>query len=162
MLKLKDLESMGTVSFGNADGVTLDNIKTAISDLAAQNQIPIAFYTEDAKEGGLLSSTVTALVAYHPEHRRDYFNMAMILNKQGAFGSVAVYAAGKSKQMNKFYRSDISKGAVGAALMGGGSRAVGAAIGGALGSIGKSKAKLQEEQLYYDIVLELIGTALNE
>lgn len=162
MLKLKDLQEMGNVTFGDAANVTLDNIQTAITDLAKQNGIPVAFYQEDAKDGGLFGSTYTALVAYHPEHRRDYFNMAMIMAKQGNFGNVSVYAAGKSKQMNKFARSDASKAGFGAAIAGGGSFAVGQMIGGALGSIGKSKARLQEEQTYYEIILNIIGAALNE
>lgn len=162
MLKLKGLDSMGTVTFGNAGGVTLESIEAAIADLAAQNQIPLAFYTDEAKEGGLFATAVPVLIAYHPEHRRDYFNMAMILSKQGTFGSVAIYAAGKSKQMNRFYRSDISKGALASALNGGGSYAVGQVIGGFLGSLGKNKTKLQEEQLYYEIVLGLINAALGE
>lgn len=162
MLKLKDLEEMGTVSFGNAQDITLKTIKAAIGDLAERNGVPVAFYFDEAKEGGMLSNVVNTLMVYHPEHRKDYYNMALVLHKQGNFGSVAVFAAGTSKQMNKFYRSEKSKEAVGAALKGGGSGAVGAAIGGALGSLGKNKAKLQEEQLYYEIILELIGTALNE
>lgn len=111
MLKLKELESMGTVTFGGAENVTLDNIKTAISDLAAQNQIPVAFNQDETKEGGMFSSTVPVLVAYHPEHRSDYFNMAIVLSTQGSYGSAAVYAAGKSKQMNKFARSEANKAA---------------------------------------------------
>lgn len=162
MLKLKDLEEMGSVTFGNADNVTLDSIQTAITDLARQSNIPVAFYKEDAKDGGLFGDTYDALVAYHPEHQRDYFNMAMIMTKQGSFGNVAVYAAGKSKQMNKFYRSDLSKAGFGSAITGGGAAAFGQMIGGALGSIGKSKAKLQEEQAYYEIILGIIGSALNE
>lgn len=162
MLKLKDLEEMGSVTFGNAENVTLSNIQDAITDLAKQNGVPVAFYKEDAKDGGLFGESYTALVAYHPEHQRDYFNMAMIMTKQGNFGNVAVYAAGKSKQMNKFARSNNSKAGFAAAVAGGGSYAVGQMIGGALGSIGKSKAKLQEEQAYYEIILGIIGSALNE
>lgn len=162
MLKLKDLQEMGNVSFADAGEVTLDNIETAVTDLAKQNGIPVAFYRTDARDGGIFGNTYTALVAYHPEHRNDYFNMAMILTKSGNFGSVNVYAAGKSKQMNKFARSDNAKAGLGAALAGGGSQAVGFMIGSALGSLGKSKAKLAEEQLFYDSILSIIGAALNE
>ncbi|WP_080797828.1 hypothetical protein [Arabiibacter massiliensis] len=159
MLKLKDLESMGTVTFGGAENVNLDNIKSAISDLASQNQIPIAFYKDEAKAGGMFSDAVPVLVAYHPEHRNDYFNMAIVLSKQGTFGSAAVYAAGKSKQMNKFVRSEANKEARRGQPL---SVKLGNAAVSGLMNMGKSKQKLQEEQMYYEIVLGLIGTALNE
>lgn len=158
MLKLKDLEHMGTVTFGGAEDVTLNNVQLAISDLAEQNQIPVAFYQDDAKEGGMFSDTIPALVVYHPDHRNDYFNMAMILTKQGSFGSVAVYAAGKSKQMNKFARSEAAKAdRRGQSL----SYKLGSAAVSGLMNMGKSKQKLQEEQMYYEIILDIIGTALN-
>lgn len=159
MLKLKDLEQMGTVTFGGAENVTLDNIKQAISDLAAQNQVPVAFYQDEAKEGGMFSDTVPTLVAYHPEHRNDYFNMAMVLSKQGSYGSVSVYAAGKSKQMNKFARSEANKAARRGQSMS--YKLTNAAVSGLM-NMGKSKQKLQDEQMYYEIILDIIGTALNE
>lgn len=159
MIKLKDLEEMGTVTFGDADGVTLKNIQTAVTDLAKQNGVPVAFYTDDAKDGGLFGNTYTALVAYHPEHRHDYFNMAMILTKQGNYGSVAVFAAGKSKQMNKFARSEAAKEMRRGQSM---SFKVGSMVASGLMNMGKNKQKLQEEQMYYEIILGIIGEALND
>lgn len=159
MIKLKDLEQMGDVTFANAENVTLDNIKTAITDLAKQNDVPVAFYTEDAKDGGLFGDTYTALVAYHPEHQRDYFNMAMILTKQGAYGNVTVFAAGKSKQMNKFARSEYNKNARQGQSMS--FKVANAAVSGLM-NMGKSKQKLAEEQMYYEMILNIIGAALND
>jgi len=159
MLKLKELESMGNVTFGNAEGVTYDNIKAAISDLAAQNQVPVAFYQDEAREGGMFSNTVPVLVAYHPEHRSDYYNMAIVLTKQGTYGSVAVYAAGRSKQMDKFARSEANKEIRRGQSL---SYKLGNAAVSGLMNMGKNKQKLQEEQAYYEIILDIIGAALNE
>ncbi|NLQ13030.1 hypothetical protein HGI81_04110 [Olsenella sp. KGMB02461] len=158
MIKLKDLEQMGNVTFGDAGDVTLQNIKEAITDLAQQNGVPVAFYTDDAKDGGLFGNTYTALVAYHPEHRNDYFNMAMLLTKQGNFGTVTVYAAGKSKQMNKFARSETAREMRRGQSM---SYQIGNMISSGLMNMGKSKQKLQEEQAYYEIILNVIDAALN-
>lgn len=159
MIKLKDLEEMGSVTFGDAGDVSLETIKSAVSDLAKQNGVPVAFYTDEAKEGGIFGDTYSALVAYHPEHRNDYFNMAMILTKQGNFGTVSVFAAGKSKQMNKFARSEAAKeGRRGQSM----SFKVGSMVASGIMNMGKSKQKLQEEQAYYEIILNIIGAALNE
>lgn len=159
MINLKNSEEMEKVTFGDAAEVTLETIKGAITDLAQQNGIPVAFYTDEAKDGGLFGDTYAALVAYHPEHRNDYFNMAMILTKQGNFGTVSVHAAGKSKQMNKFARSEAAKEMRQGQSM---SFKVGSMVASGLMNMGKSKQKLQEEQMYYEIVLEIIGAALNE
>ena len=159
MINLKGLENMGTVNFRDGNGITLDNIMAAIKDLATQQAVPVAFYKDEAKEG-LFGSATPCLVMYHPEHRYDYYNMAMVVTRQGNFASVNVYAAGKSKQMNKFARSEANK-----QMRRGKSTSfvIGNMIGDAVfNGIGKSKTKLQEEQLYYEICLDLISTALNE
>lgn len=90
------------------------------------------------------------------------FLAILILAKQGDFDDATAYAAGKSERTDKFDCSDASKVDLGAAIAGGGPFAVGQMIGGALGSIDKSKAKLQEEQTYCEIVLNNIGAAPND
>lgn len=159
MIKLKDLENMGTVNFKDGGDITLENIRAAIKDLAEQQQVPVAFYNDEAKEGGFLGSTYPCLVMYHPEHRYDYYNMAMVITRQGAYASVNVYAAGKSKQMNKFARSEANKEMRRGQSL---SFKIGNAAVSGLMNMGKSKQKLQEEQFYYEICLDLIGTALND
>lgn len=158
MIKLKNLQEADSVSFGGAEEISLDDIKSAISNLAQQNGVPVAFYIDDAKDGGLFGRTYTALVAYHPEHQKDYFHMAMILSKQGNFGTVSVYAAGKSKQMDKFARSEVAKKMRQGQSM---SFKVSNMVTSGLMTMGKSKQKLQEEQAYYGIVLSIIDAALN-
>lgn len=158
MINFKGLENMGTVNFRDGSGITLDNIMAAIKDLAEQQQVPVAFYNDEAKEG-LFGSATPCLVMYHPEHRYDYYNMAMIVSRQGNYASVNAYAAGKSKQMSKFARSEANKEWRRGRSM---SEKIGNAAVSGLMNLGKSKAKLQEEQLYYEICLDLIGSALNE
>ncbi len=159
MIKLDDSEEVGSVDFDNADEVTLTNLKMAILDLAQRNNVPVSFYIEDAKAGGFLGETHSALVAYHPEHRYDYYNIAMILQKRGSRGSISVFTTGTSKQTNKFARSEFNKEWRKGRSM---SQKLGNAAASAVLNAGKSKQKLADEQAYYDILLEIIGVVLND
>lgn len=159
MIKLKDLEVMGTANYKDSEDITFEILRAAIKDLAEKREVPVAFYEDEAKEGGLFGNTHPCLVLYHPEHRYDYYNMAMVVTRQGVYASVNVYAAGKSKQMNKFARSEANKEMRRGQSL---SFKIGNAAVSGLMNMGKNKQKLQEEQLYYEICLDIISDVLSE
>lgn len=167
MIKADELrEYKPQVRFQNGDAITLMTVQEAIKEDAAKFAIPVTFKNEQIKSGGLFnSSTEDCIVMYHPEHEKDYFNFCVRVQHQGVYAIVSVYELGQSKQMDKAYRSDIAKQGVKDYIhskddMATG-QAIGRMIGGALGSIGKSKKKLEEEKNYYQYVATIFNDILS-
>lgn len=169
MIKEKELrEFRPTYKYTDGNAITLQTIQNALEDKANEYQVPIAFYEEQIKFGGMLSSsTVDCIVLYHPEHRNDYYKVAISIKRQGTIAFVSTNEFGESKNMKKLG----ARAGAGAAMkygiknIGGGDKGVpglslvGGAIGGAVGllrSIGGSKAKQEAENYYYGAVLQII------
>lgn len=154
------------IRYQNGEAVTLMTIQTAITEAAANFAIPVAFRNEQVKSGGLFNSTAEdCLVMYHPEHMKDYLQFCIRVQHQGIYAIVSVKRCGQSKQLDKAYRSEIAKQSVKDYVhakddMATG-QAVGRMIGGALGSIGKNKKKLDEEKAYYDYVDTIFDDVLS-
>lgn len=158
MIKADELrEFRPQVRYQNGDGITLWTVQEAIKDCAAKFAIPVAFKNEQVKSGGLFNSSIEdCIVMYHPEHEKDYFRFCIRVHHQGVYAIVSVNELGQSKQMDKAYRSEIAKQGVKDYIhskdeMATG-QAIGRVIGGTLGSLGKSKKKLEEEKTYYQYV----------
>lgn len=164
MLKANELREARQMQYKNGGDVTLEVIQKLLADYAAKMEVPVAFRNEQVKSGGLFNSkTDDCLVVYHPEHAKDYFNFCILIQRQGAYAFVSVSEFGQSKQMDKAYRSELSKQGMKDYIHSKDSyatgQAIGKAIGGALGSIGKSKNKLEAEKMYYqcleDVFIEV-------
>ncbi len=161
MIKVDELrEFRPQVRYQNGEGITLMTVQEAIKDCAMKMGIPVAFRGDQVKSGGLFNSSVEdCLVMYHPEHERDYFKFCIRIRRQGVYAFVDIHEFGESKQMNKAYRSELAKeGAKGYFKAGNEydtGKMLGQAIGGFVGSIGKSKAKLEEEQMYYQCIFDI-------
>lgn len=161
MIKADDLrEFRPQVRYQNGESITLTTVQDAIKDCAMRMGIPVAFTSDQVKSGGLFNSNIDdCLVMYHPEHERDYFRFCIRIRRQGSYAFVDIHEFGTSKQMNKAYRSELAKESVKGYFKAGNEydtgKMIGQAIGGALGSIGKSKAKLEEEQMYYQCVFDI-------
>ena len=154
MIKDKDLrEFRPTVRYQNGNGVTLQTVQEAIKQAAMNFGIPVSFYADQVKSGGLLnSSTEDCLVLFHPEHQNDYFKFCIRVKRQGAYAFVYINDFGQSKQMNKDARADAYReDRRGQSL----SYKMGSMIGQAVTTIGKSKAKLEEEQNYYQCIFDI-------
>lgn len=174
MLKEKDLrEFRPTYRYPNGTGITLQSIQNAIRNKANQYQIPVAFASEKIKSGGMLNSTVEdCLILYHPEHQKDYYNIAISIKRQGTMAFVSANDFGESKNLKKIN----AKSAAGSALKQGwknagkegnwspGMSLVSGAIGGAVGalrSLGGSKGKQEEENNYYGALMQILDEVIS-
>jgi len=165
MIKVDELrEYIPQVRYENGDAISLQAVQRAIEESATKFDIPVAFKNEQVKSGGLFKSSVEdCVIMYHPEHEKDYFNFVIRIQRQGVYAYVVIDEYGQSKQLNKAYRSDLAKQGVkdyfkaDAEDYNAIGRAIGQSIGGALGSIGKSKKKLEEEEKYYQIISEIFA-----
>jgi hypothetical protein len=161
MIKADELrEFRPQVRYQNGEGITLMTVQEAIKDCAMKMGIPVAFRWDQVKSGGLFNSSVEdCLVIYHPEHERDYFKFCIRVRRQGVYAFVDINEFGESKQMNKAYRSELAKEGAKGYLKAGdeyeAGKMAGKVIGGLIGSLGKSKAKLEEEQMYYQCVFDI-------
>ena len=154
MIREKDLREMRpNVRYQNGEGITLQALQNALQDAANDNGIPVAFYEDEVKYGGLIGgSTEPCLVLYHPEHEKDYFKICMRIRRQGNYAFVYVNDFGVSTQLgnagSKEYLKDIMKN-------GTGSEKVGALVGAGIRMLfkgGANKQKLEEEQAWYAVI----------
>lgn len=154
MIKDTELrEFRPTVRYQNGDGITLQTVQEAIKDCAMKMGIPVAFTNDEVKSGGLFnSSTEDCLVMYHPEHERDYFRFCIRVKRQGVYAFVSINDFGQSKQMNKANTAEFMKqDRAGKDL----SYQIGSMIGQGLRTLGSSKAKLEEENNYYQCIFDI-------
>lgn len=141
------------VRFKDGNDITLQTVQEAIKDCAQGMGIPVAFYAEQVKSGGLFNSSVEdCIVMYHPEHQNDYFKFCIRVSHQGTYAFVSVNDFGQSKQMAKADRAEFAREDRKGKPM---SYKVGSLIGSGLANIGKSKQKLEEEQMYYQCVFDV-------
>lgn len=174
MIKEKELrEFRPTYKYSDGTEITLQTIQNALEDKANEYQIPIAFYEEQIKYGGMLSSSmVDCIVLYHPEHRNDYYKIAISIKRQGTMAFISAYEFGESKNLKKLG----ARAGAGAAMkyglknISGGDKGVpglslvGGAIGGAVGllrSVGGSKAKQEQENYYYGAITQIIDEVIH-
>lgn len=154
MIKDTELrEFRPTVRYQNGENITLMTVQDAIKDCAMKMGIPVAFSNEQVKSGGLFNSSVEdCLVMYHPEHERDYFRFCIRVKRQGSYAFVSINDFGQSKQMNKAGRTEAYQNdRQGKEL----SYKIGSMVGQAITTMGKSKAKLEEEQNYYQCIFDI-------
>lgn len=154
MIKADTLrEFRPSVRYKDGSGITLQTVQSAIKDAAQGMGIPVAFYAEQVKSGGLFNSSVEdCIVMYHPEHQNDYFKFCIRVGRQGTYAFVSVNDFGQSKQMAKADRAEFAKQDRKGKSM---SYKVGSMIGSGIANIGKSKQKLEEEQMYYQCVFDI-------
>lgn len=154
MIKADELrEFRPTVSYQNGAGITLKTVQDAIKERAMQIGIPVAFTRDQVKSGGLFNSSVEdCIVMYHPEHERDYFRFCIRVRRQGSYAFVSVNDFGKSSQITKDDRAEFAKADRRGKSM---SYKIGSMIGQSIANIGKSKQKLEEEQMYYQCIFDI-------
>lgn len=156
MIKIDELRDFRpTVRYTNGQDVTLLTVQYAIKDCADGYGIPVAFYDDQVKSGGMFNKTVEdCIVLYHPDHKNDYFKFCIRVTHQGNYAFVSIMDFGASKQMAKAAQAEACrKDRAGQSM----SYKVGSLIGQGLTTIGKSKAKLEEEQNYYACIMDILG-----
>jgi len=154
MIKADELRDFRPqVRYQKGEGITLMTVQEAIKDCAMKMDIPVAFRNEQVKSGGLFNSSVgDCVVMYHPEHERDYFKFCIRVKRQGVYAFVSVNDFGQSKQMKKANTAELLKQDRQGQAM---SYKVGSIIGQGLRTLGSSKAKLEEENMYYQCVFDI-------
>lgn len=160
MIKADSLrEFRPSVRYKDGDGITLRTVQEAIKDCAQGMGIPVAFCNEQVKSGGLFNSSVEdCIVMYHPEHQNDYFKFCIRVEHQGTYAFVSVNDFGQSKQIAKADRAEFAKQDRKGKSM---SYKVGSMIGSGIANIGKSKQKLEEEQRYYQCVVDIFDEIIS-
>ncbi|MEG0875230.1 MAG: hypothetical protein RSH79_07990 [Clostridiales bacterium] len=134
-------------------GVTLETVRSAITEYAANLNIPVALSYDEVKSGGLFNpSTENSLVMYHPQHQDEYFKFCIRVAQQGTWVYVFVDSYGQSKQMKKAnyaegYRKDRKGKDMG--------YKVASLVGQGITTIGRNKQKFEEEKMYYECVSDL-------
>ena len=160
MIKADELRELRPdVRYKDGRDITLQSVQAAISNCAQEMGIPVAFYDEQVKAGGLFSSsTEDCIVLYHPEHLNDYFKFCIRVRHQGTYAFVSVNDFGKSKQLNKA-----------AAVEFGAEDRKGKSLSYKLGSkavemimtAGKNKQKKEEEEFYYQCVCDIFDDLIS-
>lgn len=154
MLKADELnEFKEPVRFQNGANITLQTVHDAIINCAMNMNIPVAFAPDKVKSGGLFNSVVDdCLVMYHPTHKNDYYKFCIRVKRQGTYAYVYINSFGQSKQGAKAAIAEQGKAdRRGKSL----SYQIGSAIGEGLLTMGKNKAKLEEETMYYQCVFDI-------
>lgn len=160
MIKADNLrEFRPSVRYKDGSGITLQTVQNAIKDCAQQMGILVAFTSDQVKSGGLFNSSVEdCIVMYHPEHENDYFKFCIRVNRQGTYAFVSVNDFGQSKQMAKANRADFAKQDRQGKDM---SYKVGSMVTQGIMNIGKSKQKLEEEQMYYQCIFDIFDDIIS-
>ncbi len=163
MIKEKDLREMRpSVRYADGNDITLKTVQDAIQHSAQQHGIPVDFYADEVKYGGLIGGgTEECIVLYHPEHQKDYFKLAIRIKRQGNYAFVTVQDFGTSTLMgnegSKEHLKETFKHGTGA-------EKVGALIGSGLRKIvkgGANKQKLEAEQMWYSVVTDIFDEIIS-
>ncbi len=172
MIKSDELREFRPVyTYNDGSAISLQTIKEAISTTAKKYNIPVAFEMDQIKSGGFLSKSIEdCLVLYHPEHAKDYYRIAISIQRQGSIAFVHANDFGESKNLKKLESRGQSKEAFKNAMKSdAGSYSVGSNSYGAqllksgfkaLSSIGGSKAKQEEENNYYSALMMILDEVI--
>lgn len=144
--------------------LNLEVLQETIFRLAAAVNIPVAFQHEEVNTGGTLTPHIEpCVVMYHPDHQWDYFQFCIRISREGAYTFISVNNFGQSRQMKKMdkiesYRANWKGQGWGlvfhpAFTIG---SMVGSAVGQGITSIGVNKHELEEEQKYYQCIIDIL------
>lgn len=160
MLKKKDLDPMRPrTRYPQGENLTLVRLQERIEECASRYGVPIAFYGEELRDGGLINnSTDACLCAYHPEHQDDYHGYCITLDKQGTYAFVSVYTFGRSKQGVQLAKDEAARAnRKGASL----TYKAGSLAAQGVRALMRDNKKVEEEKNYYlmmsDVFDEVIG-----
>ncbi len=156
VLKAANLwEFMPVIRMTGTDDVTFDVIKRKFSYFADEYDISIAIGYGEIRTGGMFSSdSVECLIVASSEHQYDYFKYCVTLKFQGRVPFVTVYQFGRSPQTEKEGRARFAKeDRQGKPL----SYKIGSKFSEMILNAGKSSTKLEEEQRFYDVMMDIIS-----
>lgn len=160
MIKIDELRDYRPkYRYTDGAGITLDMVKEELTAEAKKNGIPVAFYDDQVKSGGMFNKTIEdCIVMYHPEHRNDYYRFCIRVQREGSLTFISVNDFGDSKQMDKFARAEYAKQDRSGKSM---SYKLGSMAASAIANSGRNKQKLEAEQNYYDAVQYIFDTIIS-
>lgn len=168
MIKEKDLlEELRRTRYQDGKCITLQNIQMIFQNQASSNGIPIAFYVDEIKHGGVLSSSSEqCLVMYHPNHQKDYFKYVFTVTYQGNYAFVSIHTFGESYQFGNEYNHNTMKSSIKDAWNSdsGALGVAGVLVGSGLRRIvkgGFNKQKKEEEENWYCMINDMFDDLLN-
>lgn len=159
MIKIDELNAFLPAYKYEVDGeINFQVVINSIKETAEKYNIPVGFYDDQVKSGGMFSREIEeCIVVFHPEHQTDYFKFCIRIKHQGVFTYIYTDVFGSSAQMDKFARAEMAKQDRKGKTM---SYKVGSMIGSGLRNMGKSRQKLEEEEIYYDTLKYVLSEAL--
>lgn len=160
MIKADTLrEFRPTIRYQDGTDITLQAVQNALAEAAEEKGVPVAFYGDQVKSGGIFNSTVEdCVVLYHPAHENDYFKFCIRVAYQGSYAFISVNDFGQSKQMNKEnYAASYKADRAGKSM----SYKIGSMVGQGIMTIGKNKQKLEEEKMYYQCLFDIFDEVIS-
>lgn len=141
--------------------ITFDSIQTALTEKAAELDIPVAFYSDDVGKDSFLNFNIAdepCLVMYHPDHKDDYFKFCIRISHKGAYTFISVNDFGQSPQMKKAGIVDMCR----ASRKGRGiSYKVGSIIREGITSLSLDRESAEDEQRYYQCVMDILDELIS-
>lgn len=160
MIKADDLRDFRPdVRYKDGADITLQSVQIAIKSCADEMGIPIEFYTDQVKSGGLFNSSVEdCIVLHHPEHANDYFKFCIRVRYQGTFAIVSVNDFGQSKQIKKATQAEFgAEDRKGKSL----SYKVGSKLTEMVLTAGRDKQKKEAEEFYYQCIFDIFDELIS-
>lgn len=160
MIKADNLrEFRPTVRYQDGADITLKSVQYAIEERANEMGISVAFYDDQVKSGGILSSSLEdCVVLYNPEHENEYFKFCIRVRHQGTYAFVSINDFGQSKQLNKAARAEFgAEDRKGKGL----SYKISSKVTEAILNAGKNIQKKEEEENYYQCIFDIFDMLIS-
>ncbi|MBR5558836.1 MAG: hypothetical protein IKU72_01150 [Oscillospiraceae bacterium] len=177
----KELIKQYGVRYTDAEDMTLEDVKNALSEKAEEYGLAVSFLNEEVTYG-LFGGKKDCLVLMHPTFKMEYYMYAIMLAPQGKTCVVEVYTFGRSAQMSKeefanntrVFTGENARGAA-VGLLRGGAVGVGFAAGSIAAGVGKAGIKalakginaltrnqqaLEEEKGWYDLLNAILDEVI--
>lgn len=148
------------VNYRNGRDVTLPAIQQALRNAADSHGISVAFRNDEVKYG-VFGGKEPCLVLYHPAHEKDYYNVCIRVKHEGNYAFVSVNDFGTSTQIGNAGSKDYLKETM---KNGDGWTKAGALLGAGVRRLvkgGVNKQKLEEEQRWYAVIIDLFDEILD-
>lgn len=165
MIKEKEIyEVRPQVRIKDGAGIDLQRVQELIQKVADENGVPVAFYNDQIKFGGLIGGAVLdCLALHHPEHERDYSKLAILIKHQGNYTFISIYGFGESRLLGNQASHDYMVSAVKKGWKSHDdmdfAKAAGAVLGAGVRRIvkgGRNNQKLEDEQNWYAMVGDIL------
>lgn len=141
--------------------IDFDTIQSAISELAQELDVPVAFYSDDVSKDGFLNFGIAdepCLVLHHPEHKDDYFKFCIRISQKGAYTFVSVNDFGQSPQMKKVGMVDFCRSSrKGRGL----SYKLGSVLREGITSLSLDREKAEDEKRYYECIIDILNEVIH-